>query len=342
MLRLETIKGPVDDTLLRHIGEMYGVDTDTRYRSLDFVRAVFNGNPAGYSYHVFAFDGDRAVGCYAIIPFPIVSRGRAVPAGKAEALFLHKDYRTQRVGGALAGIAMMMLGHKFALESGIELLFSLPGADVGLILRATGFKMVQAPLDHRYFLLRPGEIRQLHGSRKRMMAAQGLSLAQRALAAAFNGHGRVEIGRSDYLSRQISRIAAREPVAADKWSVGVSEEALRWWLSFGYLQILTADAKPEEYALFTRGGPGGNVEILDWNLTGAGTAALGHIVRLARQEGTLAVSFAQQLAASPSLRRAAALLGFIPRRIERTIYVYSKDPFYRDPANLQFNWLFTI
>src|SRR5438132_10612959 len=90
---IELLEGPIGTDLLQKICELYGRNTDDRYADLEFTRKVFNGNPAGRSYHAFAFDGDEVIGCYAIIPVSILVNGRQLWAGKGEALFVRKEYR---------------------------------------------------------------------------------------------------------------------------------------------------------------------------------------------------------------------------------------------------------
>jgi len=343
LLRFETIEGPIDDGRLQQVCELYGAHVDSRYRDLPFVRTVFNDNPAGRSYHVFALDGDRAVGCYAIIPFTVVrqqgSRRELVRAGKAEALFLDPSYRSARgPDRMLPGLQLMTLGHTFARQHGLELLFSLPDREVGQILRATGFKILPAPLDHRHFLLNPGSLRQLRGGRATLAAGRALGAVQRGLDALAGVLRRTQVEPG---------APKRFPTLAgdNGWSVDVSEDTLRWWRAFGYVEVLTVDGDPGRSVMFTRGREAGNSEILDWTLAGSGAlesaAVLHRIIEIARRDGTLTVSFANDTAPRP-LQRAATLLGFVRRKIERTIYVSSKDPFFHDPARLRFNWLFSI
>jgi len=342
-LEFTTIEGPLDDAGLGRIASLYGAHVDARYRDREFVRTVFNGNPSGRSYHVFVLDGDRAVGHYAVIPFPIARRraGRTerVAAGKAEALFLDPSYRSAKAAnGVHAGMHLMNTGHAFARDRGLQLLFSLPGPDVGLILRATGFKVIKATLDQRYFLLRPGKIRQLRSNPRLLAAGRALGLAQRGLDTVAGAIARADVGVAP------ARALPAAP-ADESWSVEMSEDAVRWWKAFGYLEILAVDGNPDTFVAFTRGREAGNSEIIDWHLNGAGavksTAVLHRVIDVARHDGTLAVSFAPA-AAPASLRRAATLLGFASRRIERLLYVHSADPFFHDPAHLRFNWLFTI
>lgn len=346
------MQGPLDDGLLRNICDLYGGHVDARYRNLEFVRTIFNGNPAGFSYHVFAFDADRAVGCYAVIPFPLFSRGKLIEGGKAEVLFLHEEYRTRRPQPGVAGIggiALMTQGHRFAKRNGIEVLFSLPGADVGLILKATGFKQLQATLNHSHFLLEAGGIRQLSSNKLKATAARGLSIVQRGLCASMSlmariaGRVSIEINRTDYIDWQIGAFARARVASENVWSAALTEASLRWWLAFGYVRILTINADPEQFVLVTRGGAGGNVEILDWRVRSpAGVGALAAIIHDAEEQGALAVSFDCSVAQASSLRTVARLLGFVRHRLSRSIYIAASDPFFHDPAALKFNWLFTI
>jgi hypothetical protein len=352
-MRIEEIQGPVDDGLLRNICDLYGSHVDPRYRDVEFVRTIFNHNPAGFSYHVFAFDGDRAVGCYAVIPFSLISRGRLIRGGKAEVLFLHEEYRRRRPQPGIAGfggIALMSQCHQFAKSDGIELLFSLPGADVGLILKANGFKQLQADLNHSHFLLNARGIRQLNSNKWKVTAAQGLSIVQRGLCAGMSlasqvaGGASVEINRPDFIDCQLRTFARTRVTPEEAWSAALTEASLRWWLAFRYIRILTINGDPQQFVLVTCGGTGGNVEILDWRVRecAAGVAVLAAIIHDAEKQGALAVSFDCGLGEASSLGTVAQLLGFVRRRLSRSIYIAASDPFFHDPAALKFNWLFTI
>src|SRR5437660_5145555 len=115
-MRIEAIEGPIGTELLQHVCALYGRNVDSRYADLDFTRRVFNGNPAGRSYHVFAFEGEEAIGCYAVVPMKVVARGRKLWAGKGETLYVREQRRP-------AGLFLIQRGVSFAVERGLELQF---------------------------------------------------------------------------------------------------------------------------------------------------------------------------------------------------------------------------
>jgi hypothetical protein len=358
-ITLTTIKGPISDHLLRCICDLYGKWVDERYRDLAFVRTLFNDNPFGYSYHVFAFDGPCPVGCYSIIPMEVISRGTPIVAGKGEALFLLEEYRAGPPGEnhgnlshQLAGLSLITHAHSFASQQGIELLFALSPEALWPILRATGFSKVHAQLKHRYFLLRPQIVRQLRSDLFKLGGACAASLAQQALfrlGCLFLPVGEHITKSGDQVAeRQLTAISSRHVIENDRWSVACTTKALHWWLRMGYLQLLALDHNQNEYVLVSSGGRGGNLEILDWNLQGAGLVraltVLRHVVALAREHGAATVSFADrpELTNGSVLNRAATLFGFLPWSVERVMFIKSPNRFHSEQQNLYFNWLFSI
>jgi hypothetical protein len=358
-VRFTTIKGPLSDHLLRCICDLYGKWVDERYQDLAFVRTVFNDNPFGYSYHVFAFDGSCPVGCYSVIPIEVISRGTPIVAGKGEALFLLEEYRKGPPGenhgsfsNQLTGLSLITHAHSFASQQGIELLFALSPEALWPILRATGFSRVQAQLKQRYFLLRPHTVRQLRSDLFKLGGACAASLAQQALfrlGCLFLPAGEHITKIGDHVpERQLRAISSRHFIESDRWSVACTPKALHWWLRMGYLQLFTLDHNENEYVLVSSGGRGGNLEILDWNLQGTdlvrALTMLRYVVALAREHGGATVSFANrpEFTDTGVLDRAATLFGFLPWSVERTMFVKSPSRFHSEQHNLYFNWLFSI
>jgi hypothetical protein len=352
-MRLVTVKGPINDGLLQCICDLYGRYVNPRYQNLQFVRTVFNGNPIGYSYHAFLYEGHEAVGCYSIIPMEVISRDRLILAGKGEALFLRREYRKGSAGETqlfAPGLTLITHTHTLARKDGIDLLFCLAPPRLSPIFKATGFSQLDARLDHRYFLLRPQAVRQLAPHLWRRTAASVLSLAQHCShrlgwLATSSLLPRLRVG-TNHDAQRLRTIAARHLVEPHRWSVAVTERSLSWWLTMRYLRAITVEDNDEECVLIVGGAPKSNMEIFDWNLRDnhamRALRMLSYIVRIADQQGAATISFAKKLSGNRSLSRAATLLGFLSWPVERVMFVRSSDPFHSVRENMYFNSLFSL
>jgi hypothetical protein len=352
-MRLVTVKGPINDDGLQCICDLYGRHVDSRYQNLPFVRTVFNGNPLGFSYHAFVYEGEKAVGCYSVIPMEVVSRGRLMLAGKGEALFLLEDFRRGPAEGKqmlAPGLTLITEAHNFASKDGIDLFFCIAPQKLSRIFKVMGFSQLNARLNHRYFLLRPHLVRQLSPHVWKRAAASALSLAQQCSE-------RLSWWGTSFLrptlqidpifdAHRLQMIAARHAVEPHLWSVALTERSLEWWLTMNYLEVIVVDNTDSEYVLIACGGRGSNLEIVHWNIREGhilrALRVLCYIVRKARQQEAATISFANTLTDKRSLFDAAALLGFVSWPVERVMFVRSNDPFHAAPANLDFNWLFSI
>ena len=345
-MRIEAIEGPIGTELLQHVCILYGRSVDGRYADLDFTRRVFNGNPAGRSYHVFAFEGAEVIGCYAVIPIKVVARGRKVLAGKGEALYVREQHRA-------AALFLMQRGVSFAVERGLELQFGLTQNRLEGILHKIGFETLPGVLDHRFRLIRPCHVRQLTVSRIHFVAAQALNAAQATVGAVVAGLMRgsrvsIQVNRAEDLSSVFTAISGACPPRDRQWSVSTDEDSLRWWNNIGCLDVLSVDGRDDEFVAVTRGARGANAEIIRWNVRQGGLAGtlriLQFVIDKANHEGAAAISIGPyaDMSGKRSLQIAASLLGFIRWRAQRTIYVKATDPFFLDPRNLDCNWLFSI
>lgn len=345
-MRIEVIEGPIGSELLQHFCVLYGRNVDSRYADLDFTRRVFNGNPAGRSYHVFAFEGGEVIGCYAVIPMKVVAHGRKVLAGKGEALYVGERHRA-------AALFLMQHGVSFAMERGMELQFGLTQDRLKGILHKIGFEALPGVVDHRFRLLHPRHVRQLTVSRIHFVAAQALTAAQATIGTAVAGlllglRVSIQVNRAEHLSSVFTAISAAYPPLDRQWSVSTDEDSLRWWNNIGCLDVLSVDGKADEFVAVTRGARGANAEIIRWNVRQGGLARtlriLQFVIDKANQEGAAAISIGPyaDMSGKRSLQIAASLLGFVRRRAQRTIYVKATDPFFLDPRNLDYNWLFSI
>jgi hypothetical protein len=343
-MRIEAIEGPIGTELLQHICDLYGRDMDPRYADLEFTRRVFNGNPAGRSFHVFAFEGEQVIGCYAVIPMKVVAHGRKLWAGKGEALYVTEQHRP-------AGLFLIQRGVSFAMERGLELQFGLTHDRVARILQAMGFTAVPSATDHRFRLF-PGDMQQLSASRMKLIAAQGLGAAQEMVGAAVGAllrgsHVSIQLNRADHPSLVFAAISDASHPANGRWSVAIDEESLRWWNNIGCLDVLMVDDKADEFVAVRR-ARSGNAELIRWNVREGSLARTLKILQLviekARRERAPAISVASYADVSGRgyLHKATALLGFVRRRGEATVYVKAVDPFFLAPRNLDFNSLFSI
>ena len=344
-MRIEAIEGPIGTELLQHICDLYGRSVDRRYFDLEFTRRVFNCNPAGRSYHLFAFKGPQAIGCYALIPMKIVARGRSMRAGKGEALYVREQYRP-------AGLLLLQRGTSFATEHGLELQFGLTHSRLEGLMQELGFEILPGVLDHRFCLLRPHNVRQLTTSRINLAIAQALAAVQATVRKAVTGllesRVSVQVNRAEHLSSVFAAIAGGSQPRDNRWSVATDTESLRWWNNIGCLDVLTMDGSTEEFVAITRGMPWANVEIIQWNVRYGGLSRALRILQIvidkANHEEAAAISIGPyaDVSGRRNLQLAASLLGFVRRRARRALCIKATDSFFLDPRNLDFNWLFSI
>lgn len=343
-MRIEAIEGPIDASLLQQICDLYGRGVDSRYSDLDFTRRVFNENPAGRSYHVFAYHGNEAVGCYAVIPMRVTARGHKLWAGKGECLYVREQCRP-------VGVCLIQRGTSFAAEHGLDLQFGLTDNRLNGLLNQLGLKTLPGVLNHRFCLLRPRDVRWLTVNRGRLMTARALSAAQATLRKAsgvLRSQVSITVNSRDHLNSVFAAVASSSQCRDDGWTVAMDVDSLQWWHSIDCLDVLTIDGNAEEFVVVTRGARRANVEIIRWNVRRGNTArALGILkfaIDKANQEGAATVSFTPQanLSGNGHLQLAATLSGFIPHRTQRTLCVRAADPFFCEPRNLDFSWLFSI
>ena len=118
-----------------------------RFQSPGFCRTVFNDNPYGYSYHSFAYDGERVVGHYSLVPQAVSDRGKRVLSARGEGLFLDEAYRSRVVevdGRRMpCGVALMKPLYARALADGVMLIQGRGPLNVGMLLeRLLGFSSI--------------------------------------------------------------------------------------------------------------------------------------------------------------------------------------------------------
>jgi hypothetical protein len=344
-IRIEAIEGPIGTDLLRHICDLYGRDGDTRYAGLEFAHRVFNSNPAGRSYHVFARHGEEVIGCYAVIPVKVMAPKGTLWAGKGEALYVRKGYRS-------TALFLIQRGVSFATERGLQLQFGITHNRLESMVQRLGFEALPSVLDHRFRLLRPGDVQHLL-SRTHLVAAHALKAAQATVGTAAAGLLRglrvsIQVNRAEQLDSVFTAMTCAAPPGERQWSVAADEDSLRWRNNVGSLDVLSVDGRANEFVAVTRGERGANAEIIRWNVHQGGLVRalniLQFVIDKANQEGAATISLGPHadMSGKRNLQTAASLLGFVRWRVQRTIYVKAADPFFLDPCNLHLNWCFSI
>jgi hypothetical protein len=337
------------DDALDAIAGTYGT-VDGRYASREFCRAVFNGNPHGYSHHAFVRDGEQVVGHYAVVPVRVRARGATLISGKGEALFLAEPYRARSLplpGGAVpAGIALMSALHDHAGAAGIALLHNITSREIGMMQRMQGFRALHVTLDQRHFLIRPGELSAVRQAPARAYAARALSLAQRALLALARTlpSPAVDVEAPVNAERHSAALAA---AGGDRvaWTISWDPETLAWLARLGRLKVVSIADRPDQFAVVSSGDIG---EVVLWHVpptaAGSGLAILRALVGRSARDGGHVVSVTRRVAAGagPSLKLTLGALGFVPQRIPLTIYVKADDDFFMRSENLHFTRMFHL
>jgi hypothetical protein len=345
-IRIE--KGPLDRERLASIAALYG-RADPRYASVEFCEWRFNRSPAGRSLHAFAHDGDRVVATQSLIPLEAIARGRGILTAKSEALFVEPTHRRALVeheGKSLPLVlALATALHRFADDQGIEVVHMIVESSVGVLMRFAGC----VPVTRRdRAWVRVLDARALaNGSRSkhaRFAAAgllqSGVSLLGQSLAAL----ARPEIAQSGAPSAATLDLVERDRAAAVEgrgpWTVRPDRASLDWFLGRGTLDLLTLTDPARGYAVvLPNAHPGAITEIVDWRFAGLRlgeqAALLDLVCFRARERRASSVRF-WDAAAPRRLRRAARTLGFLRTGEKaRTLHVRSRDPYFRDPENLE-------
>jgi hypothetical protein len=345
-IRIETMEGPLEPGKLRYICDLYGRNVDARYSDLEFSHRVFNCNPAGRSYHAFAFAGKEAIGCHAVIPIKVSARGREVWAGKGEALYVSPGFRP-------AGLFLVNRSYASVANRGFELLFGLTRDRVGRMLTALGFTAVPCVLEQQLRLNRPDDIEQLAHNKLLRLSARALNAAQAIASTVVESlipyqREQVEINHPSHLRAVFATIASAGANENGRWSVSVDEESLQWCNSIGRLDVLSVGEDASEFVAVTRGTRGGNAVVMRWNVRAGGVRRalriLQYIIEKSKLEEAAGLSLGPSvdMTGNGTLQIAAVLLGFIPWNAHPTIYVKSTDPFFLDPQNVNFTRSFSI
>jgi hypothetical protein len=349
-LKLSVLRGPLPDRGLDDIAATYGT-VDPRYASRDFLRTVFNENPFGYSYHAFVRDGDRVVGHHAVIPIRVRARGDKVASGKGEALYLDPSCRSLTVetpsGNVLAGMALMRASEDHALADGVRFVHGITSPAIGVIQRIIGSKAVKLSLDQLHFLTRdPSTGRLVSRAQLQRPAAliQRTLLAAARVGARLTGAPSVERNTPAHADFHLAALAATEP-RGPAWEISRDLETLKWMQRLGRLDVVSVVGRPEHFAVMTRGD---SRELLLWRVPPderrSGLAIVCGLLTASIADRARVLSVSRRLAAEagPSLTFALRLLGFFPQRIPITIYIKSRDDYFLQSANLEFNRLINL
>jgi hypothetical protein len=352
-LELSVVRGPLAEEDLDAIGATYGAAVDPRYASREFCRAVFNGNPSGYSFHAFVRDGARTVGHYAIVPMRARARGSTVLSGKGEALYMAEAYRKSMIatpaGEALVGLAMMNALHERALAGGVAFIHSVTTPAVAVLLRMQGFRVLKLTLDQLHFLVRPPELKE--STRFRALLARLTSAVQRVLLAAaraglrLTGAPRTEVDPAAHEGGQLAAFSATDGQAGATWAVSRDLENLAWMKRLGRLEIVSIAGRPDRFAVLVRAQ---RSELLHWSVPATarrdGLAIVCGILARGARTGTGTFSVSRRLLADagPSLRFALRLLAFVPARIPISLLVKTDDDFYARAENVDFSRMFHL
>lgn len=319
--RIEVLEGPLPRDLLQHICTLYGGNVDSRYSDLSFTRTVFNDNPAGHSYHAFAYSGETAIGCYSIIPLAI--SGSDLWAGKSEALYVTENYRPM-------GLFMMHRTHEFAASRGLEFIFGLTHERLGGTLQKMGFTALPRTACYRSRLLRPGGKTSARVLLNRaIQGSQDLlgTIVPKCLGSADRSF---QVNCADLLGRALDKYGAIKMLGNSGRIIAADSRSLQWLIDLHRLEVISRHGHSDEFVLFSPSSRGGDAELIHCGNNGSGLAnainTLTYLIGRAEEQGGASLIVNQDSMANPELLRAATLLGFLPRTIKKTLYVKAARP----------------
>ena len=317
VVEIEAADGPLDARRLRWVADLYGV-VDPKYRRAEFLEHLLVRGPAGPALHAFAVSDGAPIGHAAIVRTPARRGANALRAGKLEALVVAESHRGRRAGDVPVARRLLDRLYAHADERGIELIHAYVAPAVGRVIRFTRLDGVGPP--SFVSLLTDGST----GAARRTLAT--LQLVARTTTSLV-GWSRDTIVRA--LSADDRDLLAAPPVPAESWAV-VADGAFDWYATSPYVRVLELRGRAASRLLVQLpGSPRDPLRIAAWRSARPGTraaiAALDAAARVARDAGAAAVRV-QDPQADPHLRRAARLLGFVPRRDLTTLWVRARDP----------------
>jgi hypothetical protein len=354
MIELNIARGPLPTSELETIGRTYG-RVDSRFQSVAFCRALFNENPFGFAYHVFALDRSTVVGHYAVIPIRVTARGRQFLSGKGEALYVEEEYRTASIDGPNGSFplafSLMQELHNHALRDGVVVLHNITSRDVGMLQRMDGFTRLAIRTDQYNLLLDSSRFPAIQSRAVSRFAGRTVSILQKVLARLLGLFlrlsaapvVRVRVGSS--ISVTLAPLEPQGGSAAAQWTIARDPATLQWLHRIGRIEVLETGAEPCGFVAYTRGRVR---EILRLEVRPghrrAGLALLCALVVNAERDGAALVTVGERTrkAHPGALRLGLCLLGFFRRSFPTEIYVKSTDPFFLAPGNIAFDRLFHL
>lgn len=337
-LRVETVRGPLDDERLGWIAALYG-RVDAKYRSNTYLRHLLEANPCGWSLHAFALDGARAVGHCCVVPLPARRARRELLSGKVEAYVVEEAYRARTTGpdDTLLAVELLRRLYEFADGNGIEVLHAFATPELGILHRMLGFRRLDVGERSLVRLTEPRAAGAIGGALYATQSALGEAIYAGARSAA-------RVWRTPALrplSDDDAVLAEAEPGDETAWTIS-GTDAWPWYAGSNLLGVLEIPGRAGSRALVrTADGSAEGFRILGWRPTRPGLLPalllLGAASRLARRQRASALRFQPWHGRSGdgSLARAARVLGFVPRADFSTLYVRSADPELARAANVR-------
>jgi len=357
-MRLELTAGRLPDSRILAISSLYGAH-NAKYRHLEFCKRLFNENPKGTGVHAFVTNSTgEAVGHYGIVPLAIRARGDRRLSGKGEAFVVRADSRDAavQVGGESPlsiGMAMPLHLYPFAIEHGLDPVHMLAPADVAPLHRMSGCRSVALWQRRVGIVLQPDQIvagpaGDIPRGLVRVLApgavATSVALSHLALAAA--GAAR-NWGVSTPTREQLARAAAG--VHSDSgWGLDVTPALLEWQSGFSELEWLELGGGAGDALLCASAGEGRAMEVMQLRPRESGAGPLRRllaaVILRARSRGSVLLACSDHAIQGDGPRAellaAARSLGLRDRRQLPAMLVYTRDPYFQDPANLQFTPFF--
>jgi len=356
-MRIERLRGPIDDSWLRAIADLYGPH-NAKYRDVRFCDRLFNRNPTGYSLHAFAMAEDGTpVGHYAVVPMAAVAPGRRFLSAKGEAFVVHERARGATVGGEggfPVGLALPKALYAFAEREGLDPVHMIAPAEVSVIHRLCGSRPIDIRHERAKLILRPGRVpfaggRPWQRLRQRWLASGQATLSSWIRTLAIPRRGRFRscaLREAD--AELVRRLAARIPEPSG-WSPLLDEGVLRWMAELADLRLVANGGALEDVAVVTpHAGAGEVMEVVFWRL-GAPTAEraqslLRAVIEEARAAGSSALAFSSSASWEAEemhlFRRASRPFLFHARTESAGFLARSRDPYFLDPRTIHFSPFF--
>jgi hypothetical protein len=323
VIEIETLGGPVDESGLDAIGELYG-RVDAKYRRASYLRHLFVENPYGWALHAFARDGDAVVGHCAVVPVRARIDGRPADSGKVEAYYVDERYRRDGERGRGRNVALDVLTAvtEAAAERGIDPLHAFLTPRVGAIFERAGYHAETT--NARPFVLATSAPAGGRAFSRALAAGQGVPVSiAGATLRLLTATGRA--GSEAPAERDAELV---DPARVDRsWTIAGSD-SWEWFVGSGFLRALEVTG-PQGCRALVSIEAGEPVHLLAWRPTRADLASavalLAALARLARERRapTLRIQPWQASEQDQILVRACRLLAFAPRA-PFTIYVRSK------------------